>query len=373
MQQVLLVDDDPLIAEALAMALEHPGRRTIVCSDPDAAEIYLANAEVTHVISDVQFSGEFGFEGLQFLSSLQAQRPERPVILITGAANERLAENALQRGATAVLRKPFDISALEKLLPMQATDGDASPYEIVRIPSIEEILTSAVLTMAFQPIVRIGGSSLSTFGYEALTRVPGRWQVGGVPALFDYAARRSRLIELNIAAIGQALDEAAGIAPDRNLFINVDPLVFEREQLYRNLLTASARSGIPLSRVVLEITERSAFPAGETARTMIERLRAEGIRFAFDDQGSGHSHLLSTELIRPSFIKLSAAVGSGFELNDFRSRIVRHISELATGLNCELILEGVETAETASAAAEAGLHLAQGYYFGRPLPASQLE
>lgn len=372
LQQVLLVDDDPLIAEALAMALEQRGRRTIVCSDPDAAEIYLASAEVTHVVSDVQFSGEFGFEGLQFLSTLRANRPDRPVILISGAASDRLAKNALERGATAVLRKPFEIEALEEFLRIDRVDGDAAPYEIVRIPSMEEILASGALTIAYQPIVRIGGPAVTTFGYEALTRVPGRWHAGGVPALFDYAERRSRLIELNIAAIGQALEEARSIPEHIALFINVDPLVFDREQLFRSITAASSRSGVAISRIVLEITERSAFPATDAARAMIERLRDAGVRFAFDDQGSGHSHLLSTELIRPSFIKLSASVGSGFETNQLRSRIVEHISALASGLNCQLILEGVETAETAAAAVDAGLPLAQGYYFGYPRAASHL-
>ena len=56
-EYVLIIDDDPAITEALAMLLDEDGRTTIICSDVESAEIMLARYPVTHVLTDVQFSG----------------------------------------------------------------------------------------------------------------------------------------------------------------------------------------------------------------------------------------------------------------------------------------------------------------------------
>ena len=71
-QYILLSDDDELITGALSLTLERKGRTVIVCSDLDAAEVALAQFPVTHLVTDVQFSGEFGFEGLHFLERMRA-------------------------------------------------------------------------------------------------------------------------------------------------------------------------------------------------------------------------------------------------------------------------------------------------------------
>ena len=63
-QIILIIDDDHAITEALSMLLDHEGRTIFSCADVESAELILARYPVTHVLSDVQFSGPFGFEGL---------------------------------------------------------------------------------------------------------------------------------------------------------------------------------------------------------------------------------------------------------------------------------------------------------------------
>ena len=53
-------------------------------------------------------------------------------------------------------------------------------------------------------------------------------------------------------------------------------------------------------------------------------------------------------------------------VDDTKERIVRHTVSLANDFDCETILEGVESAHTALAAAAMGVTLAQGFHFGRP-------
>jgi EAL domain-containing protein (putative c-di-GMP-specific phosphodiesterase class I) len=117
---------------------------------------------------------------------------------------------------------------------------------------------------------------------------------------------------------------------------------------------------------VLEVTERSGFTDDDEACRVIDELRELGLRFALDDHASAYSHLGVVNRIRPSFMKISNTFGTDFEQDPTKVHIVRHVVTLAHDLGCRTILEGIETAATAAAAAEAGVDFAQGYYFGRP-------
>ena len=128
--------------------------------------------------------------------------------------------------------------------------------------------------------------------------------------------------------------------------------------------------GLPLSRVVLEVTERSGFTDAAADLAVFERLGEAGVRFALDDHGSAYSHLSLIDRIRPTFIKISQAFGTAFEEDPMRTRVVRHIAAMARDFGCRTILEGVETEATARAAAANAIDLVQGYYFGRPREAA---
>jgi EAL domain-containing protein (putative c-di-GMP-specific phosphodiesterase class I) len=152
------------------------------------------------------------------------------------------------------------------------------------------------------------------------------------------------------------------------LFVNVDPLTFDSGKLTAVVTSAAQRFGIDMSRLVLEVTERSAFAEEGAAVSVFDELREKGIRFALDDHGSAYSHLSVINRIRPSFIKISATFGSAFEQDVTRQRVVRHIVNLAADFGCQTILEGIESETTARAAAGAGVRYGQGYHLGRPAP-----
>jgi EAL domain-containing protein (putative c-di-GMP-specific phosphodiesterase class I) len=153
---------------------------------------------------------------------------------------------------------------------------------------------------------------------------------------------------------------------DAALFINVDPLTFDRPELVRTVRSAMARNGLSPARIVLEITERSGLGTSGIAAGALAELRADGVRFALDDHGSAHSHLSAINDIRPDIIKISHTFGTGFDEDVTRLRIVRHVVALARDFGCRTVLEGVETAATARAAYEHGIELGQGFHFGRP-------
>lgn len=367
-QRILLIDDDPVVTEALALLLERAGRTTIVCADLESAEVFLLRREVTHVVTDVQFSGDFGFEGLHSLERMRALRPGCRIILMTGFATDALREQALAHGAAAVIAKPFEVEELEAALGEGPSDAGGSEYEIVAVPAIDEILRGGILDVAYQPIIELSASRRA-IAFEALTRMHGAWSAAGPSELFGYAARRGRLTELNLLAMRQAIESSAHLPPHSLLFINVDPIAFADDAVAALLARAASR-GVALDRVVLEITERSAFPEGAAPARAVEAVRELGVRFALDDHGSAWSHLANIHRLRPSFIKISSMFGTAFEADETKRRIVRNVASLARDFGAQTVLEGIECAATADAAAEAGIDYAQGFHFGRPSAAS---
>lgn len=365
-QWILLVDDDPSVREGLSLLLDSPGRTVVTCSDIESAETLFLRLPFTHVVTDVQFSGDLGFEGFHFLTRIATARPDCRIVLMSGKVSGELRGAALAAGATAVLAKPFAIAELEEALGMPAAgEGEFVLHEV---PSLEDVLAGRRFSAAFQPIVSLDPQS--TLAFEALLRVDSSWLAGDIGTFFEYAARLHSLDRLNVAAAANAIEQAAELPGEPLLFVNLDPSVFADASLPAIIGAASEAGGFPLTRVVLEITERSAFPPLETARPQVEALRAMGIRFALDDHGSAYSHLSAIGLVQPSFIKISQTFGTAFESDVAKTRVIRHIMELAADFGCETILEGVESGETSRAAVSAGLRYAQGFYFGRPSAAA---
>jgi EAL domain-containing protein (putative c-di-GMP-specific phosphodiesterase class I) len=225
------------------------------------------------------------------------------------------------------------------------------------------------LTMTFQPIVRITPDGVVPFAYEALVRLSGSES----PAvMFREAERRGQLAELNVLLVTRAIAAAATLPESADIFINVDPVAFGAACLVPRFVDAVERANISFDRIVLEVTEHSSLDENDAQfiGASFERLRAYGVRFALDDLGSGHSHLSWLDRIRPSFVKIGNDFGTGFECDSTKKNAVQETFALARTLGCELILEGVETDETAAAARSLGVPCAQGFWFGRPQEAN---
>jgi EAL domain-containing protein (putative c-di-GMP-specific phosphodiesterase class I) len=171
----------------------------------------------------------------------------------------------------------------------------------------------------------------------------------------------------------QGLRAGASLASSAPLFLNVHPEVFSSGPRLRDAVISSARtSGVGLNRIVLEITEQASLGSDRKVLETIAHLKTVGVRFAFDDVGIAYSHLPLIDKIRPTFLKISQNFGTGFETDNTKTKIVRNLISLASDFDCELILEGIETASTAKAATDLGIPFGQGFYFARPADAASL-
>ncbi|MGH9458842.1 MAG: EAL domain-containing protein, partial [Thermoanaerobaculia bacterium] len=256
-------------------------------------------------------------------------------------------------------------------LDMMAPTREGSPDwpEVMAIPLLEQVLTDGSLGTAFQPIVRL--ATRERLGYEALARCSTESPMRNPEILFRYAQRKHRVADLEAACGGCALQAAATLPGALPIFMNTHPEAFGvGSQFYDSIVKAAEAAGIGFNRLVLEITEQASLGDARKALETIGRLKQLGVRFAFDDLGVAYSHLPFMDAVRPAFLKISQHFGTGFESDPTKTKIVRNVLALANDFDCALILEGIETEETAQAAVDAGIHFGQGYLFGRPAPAS---
>jgi EAL domain-containing protein (putative c-di-GMP-specific phosphodiesterase class I) len=363
---IVVVDDDPLILETLAVLLAGTGRPVYLCSDTESATVVLGHVPVSHVVADVQFSGRFGFEGLTFVSAIKAKQPACRVISISGYDSSELREETIARGADGFIAKPFGFAELEEVLHLDTLNVDIDDAKIIRFPSLAEITGGPSLYAHVQPIVDLRDEDGEPFGYEALARYAGG-PLEGNGWLFEYARLRGRSYELNAACIRRAIAAAADLPPCSRIFINVDPAVLgDSRDISKTLLTAARGYDIEPSRIVLELTEEMPMSGVPEVLEAITALRRAGVQFALDDFGTGYAHLGYAAAIRHAFMKIGQNLGTSFENDDTKGRIVGSIFGLAKALDCLLIVEGIESEATATAARRAGIPLAQGYFFGKP-------
>lgn len=367
MQTLLIVDDDEAVRLALPEALSCAGRAIIVCGDLESAQLVVERYAPACIVTDVRLTGPFRFEGLDLVTDVRTRIGEPRIVVMTGARTEGLEDEALARGAHAVLGKPFTSAELEAQLPPPESSEEAPAT--MHVPSLDDVIRSPRLGPVFQPIVDIsaGVDTAKVHGYESLARYPeGLWS--NPATLFEYATRKNRLMDLEMVCIRHTFEEGAALNGAARLFVNVHPVVISSESLGATLSKAAAASGIAPERVVLEITEQGSLGDYNLVERRCDELRERGFTLALDDVGMAHSHLAHIEQIRPAYLKVSQDFGTDFERHATHRKIVRNVLSLARDFDCRLILEGIESAATRDAAWELGIELCQGYFFARPAP-----
>ena len=120
-RSVLVVDDDPGMAETLADILSVFGYAVTTANSAAAAVKVVTETRPDLVLMDVRMPGPSGVEALK---TLKALAPQVAVIMMTAFARENLAEEARRAAALAVLPKPLDMKRLLALLTQVTPSGE---------------------------------------------------------------------------------------------------------------------------------------------------------------------------------------------------------------------------------------------------------
>jgi EAL domain-containing protein (putative c-di-GMP-specific phosphodiesterase class I) len=125
--------------------------------------------------------------------------------------------------------------------------------------------------------------------------------------------------------------------------------------------------------VILEITESILMEEPEEVAVQLERLARLGVNIAIDDFGTGYSSLSYLRRFPVSICKVDRFFVDGMDRGPEESAVARAIIKLGHSLGLDVVAEGVETQGELEELRRAGCDFAQGYLFGRPAPADEVE
>ncbi|WP_375689038.1 EAL domain-containing protein [Pseudooceanicola sp. LIPI14-2-Ac024] len=221
------------------------------------------------------------------------------------------------------------------------------------------------LALAYQPIVQAKRPDRIAF-YEGLIRIfdpsgrviPARDFIGAVEAL--PLGREIDTIALRLGL--QCLADQ----PDIRLSINLSARSIGYPPWMTALRTGLMRHPTVGERLVLELTERSAMQLPEIVTTFMSDLAREGISFALDDFGAGHTCLRHLRQFQFDMLKIDAAFIRGIARDPDNQVVTRAICMIAEQFDMFTVAEAVEREDDARWLTENGLDCLQGYYYAAP-------
>ncbi|RZS57249.1 putative bifunctional diguanylate cyclase/phosphodiesterase [Sphaerotilus mobilis] len=264
----------------------------------------------------------------------------------------------------------------------QAQMGGRNREKLELESALHKALERGELVLHYQPKVEVGRDAegrsvvIRVIGVEALMR----WQRAGVlvpPAEFIPLAEETGLI---VPMSDWALREAArqirrwrdhdGLA--LTVAVNLPSRSFERGDVLDLIHSAAAAHDVPLSSLVLEITETGLMKGIDEVTPMLHRLNQHGVGLSIDDFGTGYSSLSYLTQLPISELKIDRSFVHRLDQSGGNSAVVTAIVALAGGLGLKLVAEGVENEAQRDVLLRLGCHTMQGFLYALPMPADEV-
>jgi EAL domain-containing protein (putative c-di-GMP-specific phosphodiesterase class I) len=227
--------------------------------------------------------------------------------------------------------------------------------------ALRALIAGQGLRTLLQPVVSLPSGQV--VGYEALSRGPQGSALEMANALFGAGERFNLTVALELACARQAIALAGSLPEGCWLSINLGLAA---------LSTPGAVEYLAQPGIVLEITEHLPLDHVEAYAAFFAKARTLGALLALDDIGCGFANMKAARAIRPEIAKLCTTVTRNANRSSAHlAEIARTVAELKA-MGAEVLAEGVETMEQATTLTEAGVSLAQGWHFGRPVPCAEI-
>ena len=223
----------------------------------------------------------------------------------------------------------------------------------------------------YQPLVDIAADRIS--GFESLLRWrhPEKGMIS--PADFIPVAEDIGLIvALGEWVLREACTEAAKWPADIKVAVNLSPVQFRSRNLVQVVVSALAHSGLPPTRLELEITESLFLAESEANLAILHQLRGLGVSISMDDFGTGYSSLSYLRSFPFDKIKIDRSFVKDLAQRSDCVAIVRAISGLGRSLNITTTAEGVETIDQLDWLRAEGCNEVQGFLFSAAKPAAEV-
>ncbi len=222
------------------------------------------------------------------------------------------------------------------------------------------------LNLNYQPQAKIDGEFI---GFEALLRWnhPTRGMVP--PAEFIPLAEESgQILAIGEWVLRQACREAASWPRPLQVAVNVSPVQFRGGDIVGLVHGILLETGLPASRLEIEITEGTLLGDFSHAVSILRRLKLLGVQIAMDDFGTGYSSLSYLRSIPFDKIKIDRSFVMSLGKDKQAGALMRGVIDLAHSLGLPVLAEGVETNEQLEMLRAGSCNEVQGYLIGRPRP-----
>jgi EAL domain-containing protein (putative c-di-GMP-specific phosphodiesterase class I) len=216
----------------------------------------------------------------------------------------------------------------------------------------------------FQPILDVASKRI--VAYEVLSRIEFDGQIIRADEFVEIAEKMGVIHRLDMLVIEKALQVLSAQRHQGEIFINLSPRALVFNEFARDLRRIIAASDIPPERIVFEITERDTVKNLALLERFLNDLKADGFKLAIDDFGSGFSSFHYLRRFPIDYLKIEGDFIANMLHSDKDHTFVTSIRSLAREMGITVVAEYVESAEVLRELERLEVHLAQGYYVGRP-------
>lgn len=245
---------------------------------------------------------------------------------------------------------------------------------------INDAMSEGAFTLLYQPIVPIEGPrDVGIPRVEALLRMSDSGGELILPMNFIPVAERYDLMRtIDRWVVDRAFSDYRRLAKLRDtpspaeFSINLSGHTLSSPEFAEYMQEKFAQYGVPPQSIYFEITETAAIANVERARTLIEALRALGVRFLLDDFGSGLSSFNYLKHFPVDGIKIDGLFVKGVAKNYLDYALVESIHKIGVSLGLQTIAEYVESEEIARKLVQIGIVSGQGFHLAQPRPWEQL-
>ena len=242
--------------------------------------------------------------------------------------------------------------------------------------ALEKILRDTVahegLALQYQPVLEMSDRHL--VGFEALVRLPAPDGTLIPPEAFIPLAEELQLIDkIGAWVLREACRTAMSWPEHLTVAVNLSPAQFASGSIEETVAKALKESGLKPQRLELEITETLLLANTEATMATLRKLKAMGVSIVMDDFGTGYSSLSYLWKFPFDKIKIDRSFMAAFEQSDDGvETVVKSIIALGREMKMRVTVEGVETARQVDFLYNAHADQVQGFYFGEPVPASEI-
>ena len=253
--------------------------------------------------------------------------------------------------------------------------GDDKPSDSQHIThqDLKAAFAAGEFELHYQPIIDVKQRFVTSC--EALMRW--RHKTRGLIPPNDFipiAEQCGMIVEMGAWAIGRACADAKSWSKLVKVNVNLSPRQFEDENLFATAKAALRRSGLDPARLELEITETALLRDDVRTHATLHKLKGLGVTIALDDFGTAYASLSYLRSFPFDKIKIDRSFIRDLDIQKSGDSlaIIDAVVGLARQLKMSTVAEGVETVEQLNTISVAGCGEVQGFYFSRPVIASEV-